>query len=276
MADRPPRLASGDVRRSWIALLAAATGLGLLAGPAAADEPVPPSADRVVTDYQDPVQALPPVSRPPTRSCAVTAMRHTFANSYGRPYVGTLTPPPDCPGPWSKVVLDWTGRSRGRQYDRLAGLWIGGAEVLRTSTPEPDPSGITWHFDRDITPFAPLLREPQPLVVDLGNIVNDTYTGAYDIEVTITYYGVDERHPAPSQGRRRGPAERRPQAAGLAGGHRRPDARHPGRGAGEHRAADRRRLRARRRLRGVLVVQRPHRVGQGASGRGPVRRWDLP
>ncbi|MFB9431333.1 peptide-N4-asparagine amidase [Streptoalloteichus tenebrarius] len=187
------------MRRSWIALLAAATGLGLLAGPAAADEPVPPSADRVVTDYQDPVQALPPVSRPPTRSCAVTAMRHTFANSYGRPYVGTLTPPPDCPGPWSKVVLDWTGRSRGRQYDRLAGLWIGGAEVLRTSTPEPDPSGITWHFDRDITPFAPLLREPQPLVVDLGNIVNDTYTGAYDIEVTITYYGVDERHPAPSQ-----------------------------------------------------------------------------
>jgi hypothetical protein len=139
------------------------------------------------------------VSRPDTPSCQVTAVQHVFANSYGQPYVGTLTPPAGCPGPWAKVVLDWTAHAKGRQYDRLAGLWIGGAEVLRTSTPEPDPSGITWHFDRDITEFGPLLHQAQPIVLDLGNIVNSTYTAAYDVTVTITYYRADLAHPAPAQ-----------------------------------------------------------------------------
>lgn len=181
------------MRRFLSALVIAVAAIGVVAAPPAS------AADRVVTDYQDPLQALPPVSRPPTPSCAVTAMKHTFANSYGQPYVGTLTPPPACAGPWTKVVLSWTASSKGRQYDRLAGLWIGGAEVLRTSTPEPDPSGITWHFDRDITEFSPLLHGPQPFVVDLGNVVNETYTGPYDVEVTITYYQADRAHPAPRQ-----------------------------------------------------------------------------
>ncbi|WP_025355220.1 peptide-N4-asparagine amidase [Kutzneria albida] len=181
------------MRRILAALVAAAAVV--TTAPQAAAAP----ADRVVTDYQDPVQALPPVSRPPTPSCTVTAMKHTFANSYGQPYVGTLAPPAQCAGPWTKVVLSWTASSKGRQYDRLAGLWIGGAEVLRTSTPEPDPSGITWHFDRDITEFSPLLHRAQPFVMDLGNVVNQTYTGPYDVEVTVTYYQADRAHPAPEQ-----------------------------------------------------------------------------
>jgi len=75
------------VRRYLTALLVAVAALSVVtAAPASA-------ADRVVTDYQDPLTALPPVSRPPTQHCAVTAMQHVFANSYGQPYVGTLTPP---------------------------------------------------------------------------------------------------------------------------------------------------------------------------------------
>jgi hypothetical protein len=149
----------------------------------------------VETNYQNPVTALPPVARPATAGCTVTAMRHDFANSYGQPFVGTLTPPKDCPGPWSKVVLDWSGSVAGRQYDRLAGVWIGGAEVFRTSTPEPDPAGISWHVDQDLSAFIPLLRTPQPLVVDLGNIVNSTYTGIYHMTMTVTYYQADKHHP---------------------------------------------------------------------------------
>ncbi|MBY8881447.1 peptide-N4-asparagine amidase [Actinacidiphila acidipaludis] len=183
------------------AVLAAAT-TALTVAPAsaapAASGPATTAPSYVETGYQDPVTALPPVSRPPTPHCSVTVMRHDFANSYGQPYTGTVTPPADCPGPWAKVVLTWSGSVAGRQYDRLAGVWIGGAEVLRTSTPEPDDDGITWHVDKDITSFAPLLRGPQPLVADLGNIVNSTYTGVYHMTLTLTYYQADRRHPAPA------------------------------------------------------------------------------
>ncbi len=181
-----------------VAVLAAVTAAVVCAAlPGTADAAATKSATAAVeSDYQDPVSALQPVSRPDTRHCTVTAMRHDFANSYGQPFVGTLTPPSACAGPWSKVVLDWSGSVAGRQYDRLAGVWIGGAEVFRTSTPEPDPDGVSWHVDADLSRYVPLLRTAQPIVVDLGNIVNDTYTGTYHMTLTVTYYTADRHHPA--------------------------------------------------------------------------------
>ncbi|MDX6355492.1 MAG: hypothetical protein QOF98_2395 [Streptomyces sp.] len=192
------------LRRTARSLLTAGASVavalaGLTAVPAAAAPGLPATAPSYVENgYQDPVTALPPVSKPDTPSCEVTVMQHDFANSYGQPYTGTVTPPPACPGPWSKVVLNWSGSVAGRQYDRLAGVWIGGAEVLRTSTPEPDDDGITWQVEKNITSFTPLLRDPQPLVADLGNVVNDTYTGTYHMRLTLTYYETDRRNPAPA------------------------------------------------------------------------------
>ena len=162
------------------------TGTGTSAG----------GADYVEDGYQNPVTAFQPVSRPDTRSCTVTAMQYDFANSYSTgDYIGILTPPSACRGPWTKVVLDWYGSVSGLQYDRLAGVWIGGAEVLRTSTPEPDAQGISWHVDQDLTPYIPLLTKTQPLDVSLGNLVNSTYTGVYDITLKITYYMADRANP---------------------------------------------------------------------------------
>jgi hypothetical protein len=154
------------------------------------------SADYVENGYQNPVTAFEPVSRPATRSCTVTAMQHDFANSYGADYTGTLTPPSACSGPWNKVVLDWYGSVAGVQYDRLAGVWIGGAEVLRTSTPEPDAAGISWHVDSDLSKYIPLLVKAQPIDVSLGNVVNSTYTGIYHMTLKITYYMADRQYPA--------------------------------------------------------------------------------
>jgi Peptide N-acetyl-beta-D-glucosaminyl asparaginase amidase A len=151
-------------------------------------------ASSIETNYGNPVTALPPVSRPPVPHCTVTVMRHDFANSYGQPFTGMVTPPAACPGPWTKVVLDWTGSVAGRQYDRLAGVWLGGAEIFRTSTPEPDPAGITWHVAKDISAFIPLLSQPEPVAADLGNIVNSTYTGVYHMTMTFTYYQAEGGH----------------------------------------------------------------------------------
>lgn len=53
----------------------------------------------------------------------------------------------------------------GRQFDRLGYLHIGGVEVLRTSTPEPSPQGITWHVEKDITRYASVLRSEQPVEI---------------------------------------------------------------------------------------------------------------
>ncbi|MFC1440227.1 peptide-N4-asparagine amidase [Streptacidiphilus sp. N1-10] len=173
------------------AVLLVTTALGAGTGTAvAADAPIE-------TGYQNPVTALPPVSRPPTPHCTVTVMQNDFGNTISSPpYTGTVTPPADCPGPWNKVVLDWSGSVQGRQYDRLAGVWIGGAEVLRTSTPEPTAAGISWHLEKDVSSFIPLLRTAQPLAVSLGNVVNATYTGVYHMKLTLTYYQADRSHPA--------------------------------------------------------------------------------
>jgi hypothetical protein len=161
-----------------------------------ADSSANSSADYVENGYQNPVSAFQPVSRPDTRSCTVTAMQYDFANSYTTgDYIGTLTPPSECAGKWNKVVLDWYGSASGRQYDRLAGVWIGGAEVFRTSTPEPDAKGISWHVDEDLSQYIPLLTKAQPLDVSLGNLVNSTYTGIYDITLKVTYYMADAQNP---------------------------------------------------------------------------------
>jgi hypothetical protein len=206
--------------------LAAAAGLALAAGPAASAASAPErsgaaahavlpaptartlaqarsdgtqaaaSPGYIENGYANPVSAFQPVTRPDTRSCTVTAMQYDFSNSYFTgDYMGTLTPPSDCAAPWTKVVLDWYGSVQGVQYDRLAGVWIGGAEVFRTSTPEPDAAGISWHVDKDITPFIPLLTKAQPLDVSLGNLINSTDTGVYHITLKVTYYMADRAHP---------------------------------------------------------------------------------
>ncbi|MBR7836698.1 hypothetical protein KDL01_25685 [Actinospica durhamensis] len=208
------------------AALAAVLGLALASGPAASAAAAPehagaathavlPSApatlaqarteaaqtsaaspDYVENGYANPVSAYQPVPRPDTRSCTVTAMQYDFSNSYFTgDYVGTLTPPSACAGSWNKVVLDWYGSVQGVQYDRLAGVWIGGAEVLRTSTPEPDAAGISWHVDKDISAFIPLLTKAQPLDVSLGNLINSTDTGVYHITLKVTYYMADRADP---------------------------------------------------------------------------------
>ncbi|WP_269858793.1 peptide-N4-asparagine amidase [Streptomyces sp. RPT161] len=191
-------LDGGRLPTVWrpLAALGAAAALALSGLGAPASAAAAPRSNPAV-DYQDPVSALPPVSRPNTRHCTVEVMRHDFGNNLtDPPYGTTVTPPTRCAGPWTKVVMDWSGSVKGRQYDRLAGVWLGGAEIFRTSTAEPDEDGINWHVDKDITEFAPLLRSPQQLEVELGNVVNSTYTGVYHMRLSFTYYLADARHPA--------------------------------------------------------------------------------
>ncbi|KAI1190235.1 peptide N-acetyl-beta-D-glucosaminyl asparaginase amidase A-domain-containing protein [Nemania serpens] len=117
--------------------------------------------------------------------CAVVLMEHTFANSYGAPFVGQYTPP-KCA--FDHVVINFTTLVRGRQYDRTGVMYLGDTEVWRTSTAEPTSYGIRWEWLKDMTAFNSLWKQPQTVIFDLENIVDGTYTGLLNTTLTATFF----------------------------------------------------------------------------------------
>ncbi|GGT94377.1 hypothetical protein GCM10010272_44220 [Streptomyces lateritius] len=174
-------------------------GLALVAGAllgagqpaAAADAPADPPPAEFTSDWHDPVTAAPPVSRPVTPSCEVTLAAAQFRDF--TPYKGSYAPPEKCGTRWSKVVLRLDGAVKGRQYDRLGYVTVGGVEIFRTSTPQPSPDGITWLVEKDVTRYRDTLSRPQPVEMLIGNVVNETYTGVLDVRVTLTFYTAQGR-----------------------------------------------------------------------------------
>lgn len=124
------------------------------------------------------------------RSCSVQVLRHNFSNTVGSPPVSVLYfPPSDCPSPWHRVALHFTATCRGEQYDRIAAVWLGGVEMLRTSTAEPTETGILWKVRKDVTRYSSLLvRSNLTLTVMLENVVNVVFTGVYHVNVSFIYY----------------------------------------------------------------------------------------
>ncbi|MFG2550526.1 peptide-N4-asparagine amidase [Streptomyces sp. NPDC048581] len=138
------------------------------------------------TDWHDPITAAPPIPKPSGKSCEVTVAEAQFRDF--TPYKGAYTPPEGCGDRWSKVVLRMDGKVKGRQYDRLGYLHVGGVEIFRTSTPEPSPDGIEWSVEKDVTRYSDTLRRDQDVEMLIGNVVDDTYTGVIDVKVTLTFY----------------------------------------------------------------------------------------
>ncbi|CAK7219498.1 hypothetical protein SEUCBS140593_003907 [Sporothrix eucalyptigena] len=138
-------------------------------GPATERSPGPSDADGAVT---------------------VKLMDHIFGNSYGAPFVGSYTPPSI---PFNRVVMNFTVVSEGRQFDRLALMYLNDTEVWRTSTAEPvRPPGIRWVYLKDMTAYLALWRRPQKVIFDLGNLQNDVYTGSFNVTLTATFFQSDK------------------------------------------------------------------------------------
>ncbi len=173
-------------RRALAALVTLAAAVAF-AAPAAAAAPL-----FIETQTDNPVTAGPPVSRPNAPHCTVNLADHFMSNAAdGTPqtFSGTLSPPAACPGPWAKVVMDYTVSVNGRQFDRVGDVNIGGTEVYWGTTEEPSgPTPITYTVSKDLTEYSALLRSPQPFSGGIGNFMSDVYTGNYDQTVTLTYY----------------------------------------------------------------------------------------
>ena len=86
----------------------------------------------------------------------------------------------------------------GRQFDRTASIWIGGANVYFGTTAEPSRTvAPTWHIENDLTDYSALLAASQPGMVQLDNLVNDMFTSTLHGSAELRFYPVDRRSPAP-------------------------------------------------------------------------------
>ncbi|KAH7084800.1 peptide N-acetyl-beta-D-glucosaminyl asparaginase amidase A-domain-containing protein [Paraphoma chrysanthemicola] len=130
----------------------------------------------------------------PAGSCQQVLMVHTFAFSYGQPFVAQYAPP-DCD--FSHATFNLTVTSAGRQFDRLALMFLDDIEVFRTSTAEPTRDGIIWSYLKDMSLYLALLKTPHKIIFDLGNLVDDTYTGVWSATLTAIFYSAEQTfHPA--------------------------------------------------------------------------------
>ncbi|KAK9468702.1 peptide N-acetyl-beta-D-glucosaminyl asparaginase amidase A-domain-containing protein [Lipomyces arxii] len=122
-------------------------------------------------------------------------MEHRFGFSYGRPFVGQYKPPTV---DFSTVHFTLSSTSQGRQFDRLALVFLGDHEVWRTSTAEPTREGIYFRYTKDMTKFLALLKQEQRLIFEMGNLVDETYTGKFAMKLTATFYKCETVTDAPA------------------------------------------------------------------------------
>ncbi|HEV7786526.1 MAG TPA: peptide-N4-asparagine amidase [Thermoanaerobaculia bacterium] len=140
----------------------------------------------------------PTVPRPHTTPCAVQLFSNfQFADFSPKPF--TYAPAAGCPGPWAKVVLEADfACTAGRQFDRTAEIAIGHTNVYFGTTSEPSASvSPSWHVERDLTDYSPLFRTAQTGEVNLGNLVNSTFTGILSGSARLLFYPSSHSEPAP-------------------------------------------------------------------------------
>jgi hypothetical protein len=67
-------------------------------------------------------------------------------------------------------------------------MYLGDIEVFRTSTAEPTAGGIIWSYTKDMSAYLALFKKPQKIIFDLGNLIDDTYTGAWNTTLVATFF----------------------------------------------------------------------------------------
>jgi hypothetical protein len=145
------------------------------------------------------VTANAKLTRPTTTPCTVQLFQNLDFSDFN-PKFFSYTPPAGCPSPWAAVVLeaDWSVDA-GRQFDRTAEIWIGGVNVYFGTTAEPSHTvQRSWHTESNLTEYGPLFNGAQNGRVDLGNLVNTTYTSHLHGSAVLQFYPVPHGQKAPA------------------------------------------------------------------------------
>jgi hypothetical protein len=153
-----------------------------------------------VTGSGNTVTANAPVPRPTTQPCTVTLFQNLDFADFN-PKFFDYAPPSGCPGPWAGVVFeaDWSVDA-GRQFDRTGEIWIGGTNIFFGTTAEPSHDvQRTWHTESNLTEYSPLFAVAQQGRVDLGNLVNLTYTSHIHGSAYLQFYPLAQgQNPPPT------------------------------------------------------------------------------
>src|SRR3984957_5058726 len=171
----PPR----RVQPPAAATAAHAAGAGMSAAYPAASQP------SEFTATANPVTLDPPVKVPSTKPVTVTIADNAAFRNAPPAATSTVALPS---GKWAKVVLDITGSEQGTQYDRLLNVYDGATQIFLGVTPEPPAAGITWHVQKDITGYLPILEGTQTFSTYIDNYTNSTDTGIPGVTAKLLFY----------------------------------------------------------------------------------------
>jgi hypothetical protein len=160
------------------------------------------------------ITADPPIPHPSTTPCTIQLYSNfVFANFTPKTFQYT----PTCAGPWAKVILVATfSINAGRQFDRTANIWLGNTNIYFGTTAEPSHNvSRVWRIQRDITDYSALLTAAQTGTVQLGNLVNSTYTSILQGDAFVQFYPPDSVDPVPVTADQVLPLNSSPSTAGL-------------------------------------------------------------
>jgi hypothetical protein len=144
------------------------------------------------------VTAEPLVPRPNEKPCVVQLFsNYAFAFFANTDQTFNFTPPADCPGPWSEVVLELNfSENAGDQFDRTASLYLANANLYFGTTPEPLQTATnTWHVEREVTDYSALFTGPQTGTMVLQNCTTDCpppyntlLNGVFTVSAELEFY----------------------------------------------------------------------------------------
>ncbi len=180
-------------------LVGSAFGL-LAAGGVRAQAVIAPATPQIGSSNT--VSADATVPRPKARPCTVPLFTNLqFADFNTKNF--SYTPPASCPGPWAKVVFsaDFTVTA-GRQFDRTAQFFLGGANIYFGTTAEPRTDlSPSWHVERDVTDLSAVFRSVQAGTAILGNFVGVsngvTFNGIIFANAQLQFYPASFEERAP-------------------------------------------------------------------------------
>ena len=124
---------------------------------------------------------------------SASLVKHTFGDSWGTPVAANYTPPSGVE--FNRVVLTLNTSVEGVQYDRLANIFVDGAEIWRTSTAEPGGRAVFSTFKKDVSSYLKLFTKESKILFQLDNILSGRLSGEFEVELFVDFYNVEEHHP---------------------------------------------------------------------------------